>query len=176
MLDYLTEEVLERQPEQLRTFLLETSILERLSGSLCDAVVGCSDSQRTLQSVERASLFLIPLDEERRWWRYHHLFAELLRATLQRLYPARVPELHRAATSWFERHHLPDDAIRHALAAGDPQWAAAIVEAHLEEQIWRRDRLSGRVRGGRGRGAQRRAHRPRAAVPGAIGHQVDHVG
>ncbi|HVH22345.1 MAG TPA: helix-turn-helix transcriptional regulator, partial [Pseudonocardia sp.] len=138
VLDYLTEEVLERQTEQLRTFLLETSILERLSGSLCDAVVGCSDSQRTLQSVERASLFLIPLDEERRWWRYHHLFAELLRATLQRLYPARVPELHRAATSWFERHHLPDDAIRHALAAGDPEWAAAIVEANLEEQIWRR--------------------------------------
>ena len=128
VLDYLTEEVLERQPEELRTFLLETSVLERLSGSLCDAVVGCSDSQQLLESVERASLFLIPLDEERRWWRYHHLFADLLRANLQRLNPERVPELHRAAAAWYERHELPDDAIRHALAAGDTTWAAQLVE------------------------------------------------
>ena len=103
VLDYLTEEVLERQPEELRTFLLETSILERLSGPLCDAVVGRTDSQQLLESVERASLFLIPLDEERRWWRYHHLFADLLRASLQRQHPERVPELHRAAASWYER-------------------------------------------------------------------------
>ncbi len=119
VLDYLTQEVLERQSEELRTFLLETSILERLSGSLCDAVVGCTNSQQTLESVERASLFLIPLDEERHWWRYHNLFADLLRANLRRLYPARVPELHRAAASWYEGHGLPADAIRHALAAGD---------------------------------------------------------
>ena len=89
---------------------------------------GCTNSQQTLESVERASLFLIPLDEERRWWRYHHLFADLLRANLQRLHPARVPELHRAAATWYERHELPDDAIRHALAAGETTWAAQLVE------------------------------------------------
>ncbi|HWM06185.1 MAG TPA: AAA family ATPase, partial [Actinophytocola sp.] len=138
VLDYLTEEVLERQSEELRTFLLETSVLERLSGSLCDAVVGCTNSQQRLESMERASLFLIPLDEERRWWRYHNLFADLLRAKLLRLYAARVPELHRAAASWYEGHELPADAIRHALAAGEATWAAQLVEAHLEEQIRRR--------------------------------------
>lgn len=138
VLDYLTEEVLERQPEELRTFLLETSILDRLSGPLCDAVLGRTGSQRTLESVERASLFLIPLDEERRWWRYHHLFADLLRASLHRMHPARVPELHRAAATWYERRGLPDAAIRHALAAEDMGWAARLVERHFEEQIWRR--------------------------------------
>ncbi len=134
VLDYLTEEVLERQPEKLRRFLLETSILERLSGSLCDAVVGCTDSQQLLESVERANLFLIPLDAERRWWRYHHLFADLLRVNLMRQHPARVPELHRAAAGWYEQHRLPDDAIRHALAAGDADWAARLVEEYLEEK------------------------------------------
>jgi LuxR family maltose regulon positive regulatory protein len=138
VLDYLTEEVLEQQPEEVRTFLLETSILERLSGSLCDAIVGCSTSQQLLESVERASLFLVPLDEERRWWRYHHLFADLLRAKLQRQNPDRLPELHRAAAAWHEQHDLPDDAIRHALAAGETTWAAQLVERHFEEQIWRR--------------------------------------
>ena len=120
MLDYLTEEVLERQPGELRTFLLETSVLDRLCGPLCDAVVGRPDGQQLLESVERASLFLIPLDEERRWWRYHHLFADLLRANLQAEHPHRVPELHRAAAAWYAEHGLPDDAIRHALAAATP--------------------------------------------------------
>ena len=87
VLDYLTEEVLDRQPAELRTFLLETSVLDRLSGPLCDAVLGRTDSQQLLESVERANLFLLPLDEERRWWRYHHLFADLLRARLQRAVP-----------------------------------------------------------------------------------------
>ena len=138
VLDYLTEEVLERQPGELRTFLLETSVLDRLSGPLCDAVVGRPDSQQLLESVERASLFLIPLDEERRWWRYHHLFADLLRANLQAEHPHRVPELHRAAAEWYGEHGLPDDAIRHALAGGDTDRAAELVEEHLEEQVWRR--------------------------------------
>ncbi len=138
VLDYLTEEVLERQPAELRTFLLETSVLDRLCGPLCDAVVGRPDGQHLLESVERASLFLIPLDEERRWWRYHHLFADLLRANLQAQFPDRVPELHRAAATWYAEHGLPDDAIRHALAAGDTARAARLVEEHLEEQVWRR--------------------------------------
>jgi LuxR family maltose regulon positive regulatory protein len=82
VLDYLTEEVLDGQPEPLRTFLLETSILERLSGPLCDAVTGRSDSQQLLEQAERAHLFLVPLDEERGWWRYHQLFADLLQVRL----------------------------------------------------------------------------------------------
>ena len=108
-----------RPARRLRTFLLETSILDRLSGPLCDAVVGRPDGQQLLESVEQANLFLLPLDEERRWWRYHHLFADLLRANLQAQFPDRVPELHRAASAWYEQHGLPEEAIRHALAAGD---------------------------------------------------------
>jgi LuxR family transcriptional regulator, maltose regulon positive regulatory protein len=119
VLDYLAEEVLDRQPESLRSFLLETSVLERLSGPLCDAVTGRTDSQRLLEQAERANLFLVPLDGQRRWWRYHHLFADLLRARLRQTRPERVGGLHHAAAAWCERHGLVDDAVRHALAAGD---------------------------------------------------------
>src|SRR6202041_265621 len=101
VLDYLGEEVLECQPEQLQTFLLETSVLERLSGGLCDAVTGRAGSQALLEQVEQAGLFLLPLDEVRGWWRYHRLFADLLRARLQQQRPGRVPELHRAAAAWY---------------------------------------------------------------------------
>ena len=135
VLDYLAEEVLDRQSEQLRTFLLETSVLERLSGPLCDALTGRTDGQELLESAERLNLFLIPLDEERRWWRYHHLFADLLRARLLRQHPDQVPHLHRAAAEWHERHGLADHAVRHALAAGDDAWAARLIEGHLEDQI-----------------------------------------
>ena len=137
VLDYLTEEVLDRQHEQVRTFLLETSVLERLSGGLCDAVTGRADSQAMLERVERAGLFLVPLDEVRGWWRYHHLFADLLRARLQQQQPGRVVALHRAAAAWCEEHGLADDAVRHALAAGDPAWAARLVERHAETLLGR---------------------------------------
>jgi LuxR family transcriptional regulator, maltose regulon positive regulatory protein len=137
ILDYLTEEVLARQPEQVVRFLLETSILERLSGPLCDGVTGGTNSQQTLERIERANLFLIPLDEVRGWWRYHHLFADLLRARLEQTRPERVPELHREAAAWHEAHGFADDAIRHALAAGDPAWAARLVERHVEELLRR---------------------------------------
>ena len=99
VLDYLTEEVLERQPPQLRQFLLETSILDRVCGPLADAVTGRSDSQAILEQVERANLFLIPLDAVRGWWRHHHLFTDLLRARLQQEQPARMLELHLAAAA-----------------------------------------------------------------------------
>jgi ATP/maltotriose-dependent transcriptional regulator MalT len=132
ILDYLTGEVLQHQPEQVRGFLLETSVLERLSGPLCDAVTGRTDSQVMLEQVERAGLFLVPLDEVRGWWRYHHLFADLLRARLQQQQPGRVPALHRNAAAWSEQHGLADDAVHHALGAGDPVWAARLIEQHFD--------------------------------------------
>ena len=132
VLDYLAEEVLEGQDEQLRTFLLETSVLERLSGPLCDAVTGRQGSQALLEQAERAGLFLIPLDEVRGWWRYHHLFASLLRARLQEEQPGRAAQLHRNAAAWYAGHGLADDAIGHAVAAGEMLWAARIIEQHFD--------------------------------------------
>ena len=132
VLDYLTEEVLERQDEQLRTFLLETSVLDRLSGPLCDAVTGREGSQALLEQAERAGLFLVPLDEVRGWWRYHHLFADLLRALLQQEQPGRVPALHRDAAAWYSERGLADDAIGHAAAAGEMLWAARIIEQYFD--------------------------------------------
>lgn len=129
ILDYLTEEVLQRQPESLQTFLLETSVLDRLSGPLCDAVTGRSDSQHYLLDLERANLFIVPLDDVRTWYRYHHLFSDLLRGRLRELYPDRVPELHRRASAWYEENGLMAEAINHALAAQDLGRAARLIEA-----------------------------------------------
>jgi len=137
VLDYLADEVLDGQPGQVRAFLLETSVLERLSGELCDAVTGRPGSQAMLDHIERAGLFLVPLDEVRGWWRYHQLFADLLRARLEQEQPGRVQELHRAAAAWSDEHDLGDDAVRHALAAGDAAWAAQLVERHVETLLGR---------------------------------------
>ena len=128
VLDYLAGEVLDRQSEEVRTFLLETSVLERLSGELCDAVTGRTGGQVMLEQVERANLFLLPLDEVRGWWRYHHLFADLLRARLQQQHPGRLAALHRNAAAWSAERGLADDAVRHAVAAGEMSWAARLVE------------------------------------------------
>ncbi len=135
VLDYLADEVLDGQPGQVRAFLLETSVLERLSGELCDAVTGRSGSQAMLHYIERSGLFLVPLDEVRGWWRYHHLFADLLRARLEQEQPGRAQELHRAAAAWSNEHDLADDAVRHALAAGDPAWAARADRAALRRNL-----------------------------------------
>ncbi len=137
VLDFLADEVLDGQPGQVRAFLLETSVLERLSGELCDAVTGRSGGQAMLHHIEQAGLFLMPLDEVRGWWRYHHLFADLLRARLEQEQPGRVRELHRAAAAWCDEHDLSDDAVRHALAAGDAAWAAQLVERHVETLLRR---------------------------------------
>jgi LuxR family transcriptional regulator, maltose regulon positive regulatory protein len=137
VLDYLADEVLDGQPRPVRAFLLETSVLERLSGELCDAVTGRAGSQAMLADIERAGLFLVPLDEVRGWWRYHHLFADLLRARLQAEQPGRVQALHRAAAASCEEHGLADDAVRHALAAGDTAWAARLVERNVETLLGR---------------------------------------
>ncbi len=135
VLDYLTEEVLDRQPECVRRFLIETSLLTRLSGELCDAVTGRSDGQAMLERIERSNLFVIPLDDVRGWWRYHRLFADLLRARLHASDPDRVVAVHRAAAAWHEAHGMPDEAVHHAVAAGDPVWAARLIESHADARL-----------------------------------------
>jgi LuxR family transcriptional regulator, maltose regulon positive regulatory protein len=132
VLDYLTGEVLDRQPPDVRAFLLETSVLDRLSGELCDAVTGRGDGQATLEEIDRDNLFLVPLDEVRGWWRYQHLFAELLRARLEQEQPGRAPRLRRRAAVWCEEHGLADEAIRYALAGDDPVFAARLIESHFD--------------------------------------------
>jgi LuxR family maltose regulon positive regulatory protein len=132
VLDYLLEEVIQRQPESVQTFLLRTSILDRLCGSLCDAVLrdAPADGQTTLELLERANLFVVPLDNERHWYRYHHLFADLLRQRLQRRSRAsdEVAELHTRASQWYEEQGLEVEAFQHAAAAGDLDRAERLVE------------------------------------------------
>jgi LuxR family transcriptional regulator, maltose regulon positive regulatory protein len=128
VLDYLIEEVLQRQPARVRSFLLETSILDRLSSPLCNAITDQADGKAMLETLERGNLFVIPLDDQRQWWRYHHLFAEVLQAHLREAQPDRVSELHRRASVWYEQNGLPAEAIRHALAAKDFDRAAELIE------------------------------------------------
>src|SRR6185503_3736647 len=123
VLDYLMDEVLEQQPDDILAFLFDTSILERLSGPLCEAVTGDPRSGHHLEMLERANLFLVPLDEDRVWYRYHNLFSEALRHRLTRQSPDRLAELHRRASAWYATHGLELLAVDHALAA--PDWAAA---------------------------------------------------
>lgn len=128
VVDYLADEVLDRQDGAVRTFLLETSILSRLTAPLCDAVTGRTDARAMLDLVDRSNLFLVALDDRRGWYRYHHLFGEVLRARLLDESPARVAALHRRATRWFVDAGDRAEAIRHALAAGDVAHAAELIE------------------------------------------------
>ena len=128
VVDYLVEEVLARQPEALRTFLLQTSILDRMCGPLCDAVTSRDDGQEALEYLEHANLFVIPLDEDRRWYRYHHLFTDVLRQRLRETDAHLLPELHQRASVWFERQGLATEAVHHALEANDIERAAALIE------------------------------------------------
>jgi LuxR family maltose regulon positive regulatory protein len=128
VLDYLIEEVLEQQSAPIQAFLLQTSVLNRLTGSLCDALTGQDDGQATLEWLERANLFIVPLDNERRWYRYHPLFADLLRRRLQQVHPEQITALHRRASEWYEGQDLSSAAIRHALAAEDFERAADLAE------------------------------------------------
>jgi LuxR family maltose regulon positive regulatory protein len=153
IVDYLVEEVLQRQPERVRSFLLETSILDRLSGPLCDAVTGWEDGQngtlarqvalagrawrrvtgaRMLEALERDNLFVVPLDDKRQWYRYHHLFADVLRAHAMEEQPAQIPALHRRAAAWFEEHGMAAEAIEQARAAGDHETVARLLAANFE--------------------------------------------
>lgn len=152
ILDYLVEEVLNRQPEAIQDFLLRTSILDRLTGPLCDAVLGdahnggtgaeeAGRAQDILESLEHANLFLVPLDAERRWYRYHPLFADLLRLRLRQIHPHLVPELQSRASAWYERSGLIPQAIDQALAAGDAERAAHLIEHNALLLVESRSRM-----------------------------------
>ena len=154
IVDYLAEEVLQRQPEHVRSFLLQTCILSRLSGPLCDAVTGQGGGKAMLEALERGNLFLVPLDDRRQWYRYHHLFADVLQARLLDEQPDRVPELHRRASVWYEQNGEQSEAIRHALAAQDFERAADLVE--LAIPAMRRSRQEAAL-AWLARGASRRA-------------------
>jgi LuxR family maltose regulon positive regulatory protein len=144
VVDYLAGEVLQRQPDAVRRFLLQTSILDRLHGSLCDAVTQTTGGRAALELLDRGNLFVIPLDDRREWYRYHHLFADVLRAHLLEDDPDAPAELHRRASAWFAEHGEPSDAIRHALAAGDAARAAELAELAIPEI--RRSRLDATLR------------------------------
>jgi LuxR family maltose regulon positive regulatory protein len=137
ILDYLTEEILERQPANVTEFLLQTSLLDRLSGPLCDALTGRTDGQEMLERLDRANLFLIPLDDVRGWWRYHHLFADLLRARLLHQHPDRVRQLHEAASTWHDKHGFIDDAVHHAVQARSFDRAADLIERDADRLLLR---------------------------------------
>ncbi|MBN1812574.1 MAG: tetratricopeptide repeat protein [Anaerolineae bacterium] len=151
ILDYLLEEVLRREPEYVQTFLLQTSILDRLCGSLCEVVIGdwrleidsakspisSLQSQAVLEHLESSNLFILPLDNERHWYRYHRLFADLLRQRLLQVYPDLVPVLHRRASEWFEQNGLTAEAIDHVLAAEDFERAASLIDRNAEATLMR---------------------------------------
>ena len=140
VLDYLTDEVLSRQRQGVRDFLLHTSILSRLSGPLADAVTGRSDGQAVLEELDAANLFLIPLDDTRTWYRYHHLFGTLLSHQLERKAGrAGVAELHERASAWYAANGFPEDALEHALLAGAFDQAVAIVEENALPRLMRGD-------------------------------------
>jgi ATP/maltotriose-dependent transcriptional regulator MalT len=128
IMDYLVEEVLNRESALVHEFLLHTCVLDRLCGDLCDAVTGRTDSQTMLAHLDRANLFLVPLDDERHWYRYHHLFVDLLRTRLHQAQADQIPTLHTRASEWYEQNGSPDQAIHHALEAQDWERAASLVE------------------------------------------------
>jgi len=129
--DYLLEQVLNRQTPEIRAFLLKTSLLERFCAPLCAAVTGTETARQFLDTLERDNLFLVPLDDERRWYRYHHLFADLLKMMLERSEAGLAAELHRRASAWHEAQGLIPEAINHALAAGEAERAARLVSANV---------------------------------------------
>ena len=133
VIDYLADEVLARQPGEVYDFLLRTAVLDRLSGPLCDAVTGRTDGARMLEELDRDNLFVVQLDAQRSWYRYHHLFADVLHARLLAEHPEEVPDLHRRASAWYAEHDLVRDAFRHALAGEDFDRAAHLMESAVPE-------------------------------------------
>jgi LuxR family maltose regulon positive regulatory protein len=147
IMDYLLDEVLRRQPPQLQAFLLKTSILSRLCGSLCDAVMdevgeATGSSQKILKNLERVNLFIVPLDEQREWYRYHRLFADLLLARLRLKHPEDIPALHRRASEWCEDHGLMDEAVQHAILTHDHVFAADLIERAAQDTFMRSETMT----------------------------------
>lgn len=140
IIDYLIDEVISRQTKELQIFLCQTSILDSLSAPLCDAITGVSGSNEVLRGLESANLFIIPQDDQRNLYRYHHLFAEFLRQRLNESQPELVPELHRRASDWYERQGRVEDAVGHAIASGDFERAATLIEPNLENTRWAQGR------------------------------------
>jgi LuxR family transcriptional regulator, maltose regulon positive regulatory protein len=138
VLDYLVEEVLGGQPDEVREFLLDTSVLDQMTGGLCDALTGRADGQEMLETLERGNVFVVPLDDERRWYRYHHLFADALRARLAARETDQVHALHAVASRWLAENGLLGDAVRHAIASGNHEHAADLVELSLADMRRRR--------------------------------------
>ncbi len=137
VLDYVIDEVLEQQPDDVQMFLLQTAVLDRLTGSLCDALTGHDNGQATLEMLDQANLFIVSLDEKRQWYRYHHLFADLLRQRLRNVRREQAPTLHRRASAWYEKNGFADEAIEHALQAGDFEWALRLIEGQADA-VWQR--------------------------------------
>jgi LuxR family maltose regulon positive regulatory protein len=135
IIDYLTDEVLQRQPPPVQSFLRQTAILERLCGPLCDVVTARNDSQALLERLQRANLFITALDHERRWFRYHHLFADVLRKGVNPDQTQPIQLLHWRAAQWYEEQGMISDAIRHALAAGEALYAGRLIQQNAEQ--WR---------------------------------------
>ena len=147
IMDYLVDEVLRRQTPPIQAFLLNTSILNRLCGPLCDALIEVTGqapapSQGVLQDLARANLFIVPLDARREWYRYHRLFADLLQARLQSKNPERIASLHRRASQWLEDHGLTDEAVQHALLTHDHGFAADMVERACQEKFMRSETMT----------------------------------
>jgi len=144
VLDYLIEEVLEQQPEIIQSFLLQTAVIDRLNSSLCDALTGQDNGQELLEMLERSNLFIVPLDGERQWYRYHHLFADLLRQRLRETYMDQIPTLHNRASEWYEGNGFTVEAIEHSLRADDIERAASLIElawpamhsSYIQTPIW----------------------------------------
>jgi ATP/maltotriose-dependent transcriptional regulator MalT len=129
ILDYLGDEVIAHQVQQVQDFLLKTSVLNRLTGSLCDVLTGDNDGEQTLENLEQSNLFIVPLDNERKWYRYHHLFSDLLRRQLHHLYPDMESTLHDRASEWYAQQGFQVDAVYHALTGGNFEKAADLIEA-----------------------------------------------
>lgn len=133
------EEVLNQQPAEVQDFLMETAVLARLCDSLCDAVTAQQDSQQILEQLEAANLFILPLDNQRRWYRYHPLFGDLLRDRLTQIYPEKIADLHHRASRWFSANSFAAEGIHHALMAKDETAAAQLIVNYAQEMIWRGD-------------------------------------
>jgi LuxR family transcriptional regulator, maltose regulon positive regulatory protein len=146
LMDFLAEEVLQRQPDEIQAFLLQTAILECLNAQLCDAVVGHACGQRLLEHLEQHNLFIIPLDDQQHWYRYHHVFAEFLRTRLQRTHPDQAAVLHRRASEWYAANGMIEAAIDHAFAAGALDRAGALIDTIASAYFWQRGQVQSLLR------------------------------